>query len=107
LYLAPSLPVKGEEGGEEGLQPAPRGRTTWTVTGPLTATLRQLLDKKLKEFGYLRSRWCWTENHGMQVHPSTLRRLLPRLGYVWRRARPRLNRRNPQKNQKLQAIEER
>ena len=40
----------------------------------------------------------------MVIHASTVRRLLPRLGYVWRRSRPVLVRRDPQKNRKLRAI---
>jgi transposase len=38
------------------------------------------------------------------VHPSTLRRLLPKCAFVWRRPRPFLNRRDPGKNAKLRAI---
>jgi transposase len=102
-----------EEYGEAGLEPASRGRTTWTVTESLTEALLQLLDETPKAYGYLRSRWSsellalvLARNHGIRVHPSTLRRLLPRLDYVWRRARPILNRRDPRKNEKLRAIEE-
>ena len=44
------------------------------------------------------------EVYFLEVHASTVRRLLPRLGFVWRRARPTLNRRDPKKKRKLNAI---
>ena len=101
-----------EEYGEAGLQPLPRGREAWTVTEQLGEALPRLLEKKPGDYGYLRSRWSsellalvLKDHHAIEVHASTLRRLLPRLGFVWRRARPWLNRRDPRKNQKLQAIE--
>lgn len=102
-----------EEYGEEGLKPAPRGRSAWTVTETLNEAVAQLLEKTPDDYGYLRTRWSsellarvMKEVHGIIVHASTIRRLLPRLGYVWRRARPVLNRRDPKKNERLQAIKQ-
>ncbi len=102
-----------EEYGGAGLEPAPRGRSPWTVTDELGEALSQVLEQTPKDYGYLRSRWSsellarvLSEAHALEVHASTIRRLLPRLGFVWRRARPVLNRRDPRKNQKLQAIEQ-
>lgn len=63
------------------------------------------------DYGYLRSRWSsellalvLKRLHAVKVHASTVRRLLSRRGFVWRRARPILNRRAPKKNEKLRAI---
>ena len=101
-----------EEYGETGPEPVPRRRSAWTVTEDLGEALSQLLEQTPQDYGYLRSRWSSEllarvlgEVHTMEVHASTIRRLLPRLGFVWRRARPMLNRRDPRKNEKLQAIE--
>jgi transposase len=101
-----------EEYGEVGLEPAQRGRSPWTVTEDLGNAVSQLLEKSPNDYGYLRTRWSsellalvLKRTHAIEVHASTIRRLLPRLGFVWRRARPVLNRRDPMKNQKLQAIE--
>jgi transposase len=45
--------------------------------------------------------------YGLQAHPSTIRRLLKTLGYRWRRARPAPSwRQDPDKQSKLQSIEE-
>ncbi len=100
-----------EEYGEAGLAPAQRGRRPWTVTEDLGDALAQLLEKTPDDYGYLSTRWSsellalvLRKFHAIEVHASTLRRLLPRLGFVWRRARPILNRRDPNKNQKLRAI---
>ena len=101
-----------EEYGEDGLVPAQRGRVAWTTTEKLAKAMSQLLEKTPQDYGYLRSRWSsellarvLRETYAIEVHPSTLRRFLHRLGFVWRRARPILNRRDPRKNQRLQAIE--
>lgn len=100
-----------EEFGEEGLAPSPRGREAWTVTDELGKALSEVLEKTPQDFGYLRSRWSsellslvLQREYALEVHASTLRRFLPCLGFVWRRARPTLNRRDPHKNTKLQAI---
>jgi len=100
-----------EEYGEAGLESAQRGRSPWTVTEELGDTLAQLLEQSPNDYGYLRTRWSSEllalvvrEVYCIEVHASTVRRLLPRLGFVWRRARPILNRRDPKKNRKLRAI---
>ncbi|MCC7412023.1 MAG: IS630 family transposase [Gammaproteobacteria bacterium] len=101
-----------EDYGEAGLAPEPRGRSAWTVTEALRETLSHVLQDTPEAYGYLRSRWSsgllalvLERVHGLRVHASTVRRLLPRLGFAWRRARPWLNRRDPRKSEKLQAIE--
>lgn len=100
-----------QEDGEAGLEPAPRGRREWTVTEPLVQCLTQLVRSDPRAHGYLRSRWSSEllaevlgRTERLRIHPSTVRRLLPRLGFGWRRARPTLYKRDPHKNRKLRAI---
>jgi len=99
-------------GGAQGLSRGPRGRRAWTVGEPLVERLRELLASNPQALGYLRSRWSsellsvvLRERYGLPVHASTLRRLLPRLRWGWRRARPTLHRRDPHKQERLAAID--
>lgn len=101
------------EAGVGGLHTAPRGREQRTVTGELVAAVRSLVKKTPQALGYLRSTWSsellsrvLEERFDMAVHASTIRRLLPRLGYRWRRARPTLCKRDPRKAEKLEAIQQ-
>ncbi len=101
-----------EEYGEAGLKPDPRGRSPWTVTEEVVETLVELLEQRPEEYGYLRSRWSsellaleLQRQLEARIHASTVRRLLPRLGFVYRRARPVLIRRDPRRNSKLRAIQ--
>ena len=87
------------------------GDSPWTVTEELGDALAQLLEQSPNDYGYFRTRWSSellamvvAEVYCIEVHASTVRRLLPRLGFVWRRARPTPNRRDPKKNRKLKAI---
>ena len=89
------------EYGEAGLAPAVRGRSPWTVTEALIASLAELLEHTPEAYGYLRSTWSSEllslelhRQHAMEIHPSTVRRVLPQMGYVWRRSRPVLVRRD-------------
>jgi len=101
------------EGGIEALRSMPRGRPATTVTTELVDALHRLLEATPRSWGYLRSTWSsellavpLAEQHGFDVHASTVRRLLPQLGYAWRRARPTLHRHDPRKNLRLAAIDE-
>ena len=99
--------------GLEGLRSQRRGPRNSTVTPALVRALVSLMNETPRAMGYLRSTWSsellahvlW-ERFGLEVHPSTLRRVLPRLGYRWRRARPTLCIRDPDKAQKLAAIQQ-
>lgn len=100
-----------EEYGEAGLEPASRGRSPWTVTERLTMALETLLAGAPEDYGYVRSRWSsellaleLQRRLRVRIHASTVRRLLPRLGFAYRRARPVLVRRDPNKNSKLRAV---
>lgn len=94
--------------GEAGLTPCRGGRPVRTMTEPVLAALRELVDTSPRQLGYLRSRWS-TEllaqavNRRLHtaVHASTVRRcsarhavfyadeadveLNPRIGYDWMR----------------------
>ena len=96
----------------EGLRSGPRGRPVETVTEEVVELLLSLASGRPSEHGYLRSRWSSEllalevrRQLGNRIHASTVRRLLPRLGFVYRRARPFLFRRDPRKEERLAAIE--
>lgn len=66
-----------------------------------------------EDFGYFRRRWsCETLahtlafEHDIRVSPETVRRMLHRLGYVWRRPRPIVGPVDREYDLKLQAIQE-
>lgn len=99
------------EEGEAGLFPRRRGVPPQTVTAPLIHHVLALLDSRPPEHGYLRSTWTsellaveLKRAHGLVVHASTLRRLLPSLGWGWRRARPTLCIRDPRYAARMDAI---
>jgi transposase len=98
--------------GEVGLEPQRRGRRPRTVTEPLIESLHGLIAQTPRELGYLRSSWTsellakeLKRCLGRFIHASTVRRLLKRIGYAWRRARPTLCIRDPRKAQRMAAIE--
>ena len=102
------------EGGIEGLKTDGRGAPKTTVCPRLMAAVETALESTPHDFEYVRSRWtsellsevaegiC-----GIWAHPSTIRRLLPEMGYLWRRARPtEANRVDPRRAEKLEAIDQ-
>lgn len=97
--------------GLDGLRASPRGRPQWTVSDELVEKLLSLLKDTPQTLGYLRSTWsselmaaAMQRLHGLTVHASTLRRLLKRLRWGWRRARPTLHRRDPHYAERMAAI---
>lgn len=99
------------EHGEAGLQPQPRGPRPSTVTPTLITRLLALLEDNPPDYGYLRSTWTsellallLKRQHGFVIHASTVRRLLNRLDWVWRRARPTLCICDPRKRARMAAI---
>ncbi len=97
--------------GEVGLAPDSRGRPAETVTEALCARLLELVQEQPDAYHYLRSRWTSEmlaeqlyETLGVSIHASTVRRLLPRLGIVWNRARPTLCIKDRTKARKMKAI---
>ena len=95
--------------GLAGLHSDSRGRVHRTVTHELIERLHELLGQTPQAYGYLRSTWrseLLAKALGRPIHPLTVRRLLPRLGCRWRRARPTLCKRDPRKAENLEAIHE-
>lgn len=100
------------EDGVYGLKPKPQGAPRTTVNTALVMAIRWLVSRPPQAVGYAASRWtspllaeAIERLRGIEVHPSTLRRLLPKLGYRWRRARHTESwRQDPQKEEKLEAI---
>jgi len=100
-----------ERHGEVGLIPEAAGRPAETVTDKLCTALLLLIQEEPRAYGYLRSRWTSemlaaqiNEQIKIPVHASTLRRLLPKLGIIWNRARPTLCIKDPAKTAKMKAI---
>lgn len=96
-----------EQFGEAGLVPLGAGRPAETVTDALCRELLALIATQPMACGYLSSRWTsqmlaeqlW-ERMKNSIRASTVRRLLPKLGVVWRRARPTLCIKDPKKHRK-------
>ena len=100
-----------EEYGEQGLRPLDRGRSEWKANEEVLGSLATLMDSSPRDHGYLRSRRSsellaieLQRSIGVQVHATTVRRWLKRLGFGYRRARPTLCIRDPNKSQRLEAI---
>lgn len=98
--------------GENGLTPSVGGRPQSSVTDEVVNKLVELVEKEPREYGYLRSGWSSellaTEvNRQMNgsLHSSTVRRLMPLLGYGWRRSCPTLCIKDPNKAEKMACIE--
>ena len=97
--------------GEAGLIPERPGPPQTTVNDTLCAHLIALVEEVPSRYGYHRSRWSsellarqLARELGVAIHASTVRRLLPKLGIVYNRARPTLCIRDPQKDRKVRAI---
>jgi len=103
-----------EQNGVAGLKKRPQGRPRSTVTPELKACLYEILENLPRDYGYAAARWTsqllaevLETDHGLEAHPSTLRRCLNDMGYRWRRARPAPSwRQDPDKAEKLAAINE-
>jgi transposase len=77
----------------------------------LGRVLRWLTEKTPRDFGYFRSRWsCATLAEtlawetGVRLSGETLRRILRRVGWVWRRPRPVVGPTDPEYSGKLRRI---
>ena len=100
-----------ETHGEMGLIPERAGAPETTVSESLCAYLLTLVTELPSKYGFGRSRWT-SEMLAKQVaaelsvpiHSSTVRRLLPKLGVRWNRARPTLCIKDPHKARKMRAI---
>jgi putative transposase len=100
-----------EQGGVEALLGQERGRPA-TLRGRWAATAVGWVRHRWPgDFGLSRSRWCCRAVvvlmlgvHGVSVSEETVRRWLRSDGLVWRRPRPALSPRDPQRDTKLAAI---
>ena len=100
--------------GEAGLKEHCEGnRETRSVNDEVVTTLLSLVEKEPSAWGYLRSSWTsellareLNNQLGTALHASTVRRLLPMLGYGWRRSRPTLCIKDRKKAEKMAAIDE-
>lgn len=100
-----------EDEGIDALKDAPLGRQALLPGDVIAQLLFFLVQCSPQDLGYQRSRWS-TEllskvlhDHAcIRIHSSTLRRWLPELVIVWRRAAPTLRIRDPHKEEKLAAI---
>lgn len=100
-----------ETHGEVGLVPAPPGPPPTTVDDTVCRYLLALVEQSPSTYGFHRTRWSSEmlamqieDDLGVSIHASTVRRLLPRLGIRWNRARPTLCIADPQKHRKMRAI---
>lgn len=101
------------ECGLEGLESSARGREPTLPFVQIAAVLTTLLTLNPQHLGYQRSRWSTelmaleiNRLFNLKVHSSTIRRWLPRLGIVWRRAAPTLHIKDPDKEEKLVRIQQ-
>lgn len=100
-----------EAAGIDGLTNQRTGRPPTQPKALIIDVLKLLVEHKPRDLGYQRSRWI-TELFslvlkrvlGLIVRRSTIRRLLPKAGIVWRRAAPTLRIKDPAKAEKMAAI---
>ena len=99
--------------GESALVPENRGRTPYSINEAICTRLLELVQKQPKEFGWFSSRWTSelltrqvNEEFQTQIHSSTVRRLLPKLGIKWKRASPTLCIQDKEKAHKMKKIEQ-
>ncbi len=97
----------------DGLQADLPGRKVRFEPEFIGKLLRFMVGFRPQEFGYQRSRWSsellsivLREALNIVLHSSTIRRWLPKHGFVWRRAAPTLCIKDPDKEAKLAAIKQ-
>jgi putative transposase len=102
-----------EQSGIEGLLQDHRGRTATLLVGWALVLVGWVKTLTPRNFGYLRSRWCCgtlalvlCKEHRVKVSAETVRRCLHRENLVWRRPRPVLVLKDPQRQWKLRKIRE-
>jgi transposase len=101
------------DSGIDGLESSTRGRTAVLPYLQIVGVLKTLLQLSPQDIGYQRSRWS-TELMAIEInrmfeltiHASTIRRWLPKMGIVWRRAAPTLHIKDPDRDAKIARINE-
>jgi len=101
-----------QEGGIDALLGRRRGRRSAWATWWATLVTGWVLRLTPCDFGFYRSRWtCATlaivvvERHGVNVSGETIRRWLHQQDLVWRRPRPVLGPRDPERQAKLRTLQ--
>ncbi|MAB17876.1 MULTISPECIES: IS630 family transposase [unclassified Arsukibacterium] len=99
--------------GIDGLKTKGVGRPASQPKGFICGVLKLLVNHIPRTLGYQRSRWSSElfalllhKLYRIVIHSSTLRRWLPQVGIVWRRAAPTLYIQDPDKEAKLAAMRE-
>jgi transposase len=100
-----------QQGRVEALLGRPRGAPTRLGSGWVQLLVRWVTAQTPRAFGFLRSRWCCEvlalllgRLHRVDVSRETVRRHLHQAGIVWRRPRPVLRRRDPDREQVLTGL---
>jgi putative transposase len=100
-----------ERDGLDALAGETRGRRNGFADGIITTVVGWVVDRTPRDFGLFRSRWsCGTlvilaaEVCHLQVSTETVRRWLHQEGLVWRRPRPVLKPKDPERKTKLRRL---
>src|SRR5262245_47946037 len=115
LFTAPDTIArwKGrfERGGVREVLGRPRGRKRSAVWAWAAVVVAWVLTRRPAEFGFARSRWSCEavavllrDDHAVPVSRETVRRWLREAGLVWRRPRPTLRPKDPDRQAKLDAL---
>jgi transposase len=100
-----------QRGGVDEVLGRPRGRRRSPVWAWAAVVVAWVLARRPAEFGFARSRWSCEavavvlrDDHRVRVSRATVRRWLHDAGLVWRRPRPTLRPKDPQRQQRLDAL---
>jgi transposase len=115
LYTSPATIArwKGrfQAGGADAVFGRPRGRRPSAAWAWAAVVVAWVLARAPREFGFARSRWSCEavavvlrDDHRTPVSRETVRRWLRGAGLVWRRPRPALRPRDPERPAKLAAL---
>src|SRR5205085_632409 len=102
-----------ERGGVKEVLGRPRGRKRSAAWAWAAVVVAWVLTRRPAEFGFARSRWSCEavavvlrEDYRTPVSRETVRRWLRQAGLVWRRPRPTLRPKDPDRQAKLDALRE-
>lgn len=100
-----------EQGGVDALLGETRGRRCGFAQWVIAMVVQWVIACTPRDFGFLRSRWCCgtvvlllAEVCYLQVSQETVRRWLHKEGLVWRRPRPAVGPKDPQRKAKLRKL---
>jgi transposase len=100
-----------ERGGVGAILGRPRGRKRSAAWAWAATAVLWVLTRRPAAFGFARSRWSCEavavvlrDDHGVAVSRETVRRWLRHDGLVWRRPRPTLRPKDPQRQAKLDGL---